>query len=283
MPDITDAPIEQWMQRNLETIEEEAATMAAAVRMADRNIGCLVVMASEHKSPTREIRGLVSETDLVRKVMAQEKAPDRTSVGQIMTSPPLSIDARRSMLDASHLMERHGVRHLCVSENGRIVGLISVRDLVRFFLGVDSGPIRDLDDVYRPLTVLMRTQIETIAHDAAIVSAAQRMDVKRIGALVVTKDSEMVGIVTERDLIHRALAKGRDPQRTPVSEIMTQPLIHIDINRTVHDANDLMAEKGIRHVTVVDHHKVVGILSVRDLIRMVSVRDRPRFLRQTNS
>ena len=61
---------------------------------------------------------------------------------------------------------------------------------------------------------------------------------------------------------------------------MTVPLINIDINRTVHDASDIMAEKGIRHLPVIENHKIVGILSVRDLIKMIAARDRPRFLRQ---
>ena len=61
---------------------------------------------------------------------------------------------------------------------------------------------------------------------------------------------------------------------------MNHPVIDIDINRTIHDASELMAEKGIRHLAVTEIHKIVGILSVRDLIRMISVRDRPRFLRE---
>ena len=61
---------------------------------------------------------------------------------------------------------------------------------------------------------------------------------------------------------------------------MTKILIGIDINRTVHDASDLMAEKWILHLLVIENATIVGILSVRDLIRMVALRDRPRLLRQ---
>ena len=61
---------------------------------------------------------------------------------------------------------------------------------------------------------------------------------------------------------------------------MNRPIIDIDVNRTVHDASELMAHKGIRHLVVTDQRKIVGVLSVRDLIKMVSVRDRPRFLAQ---
>lgn len=284
MDDAQHDRVDQWMQRNLETVSEKTSAMAAAAHMAERRIGCVLVTAEPESSASPgQIVGLVSETDLVRKVMAQELAADAIPIDRLMASPLLSIEAERSMLDASHLMERHGIRHLCVSQNGTIVGLISVRDLVRYFMAAESGPVRDLDDVYRPLSVLMRTQIETIDEEATLREAAQRMHDKRIGALMVRRNGEMVGIVTERDLIHRAMAKGLDPTSTRVSAVMTHPLIAIDINRTVRDASDMMAENGIRHLPVMDRHRIVGILSVRDLIRMVSVRDRPRFLRQASA
>ncbi|MEQ1561803.1 MAG: CBS domain-containing protein, partial [Nitrospiraceae bacterium] len=68
---------------------------------------------------------------------------------------------------------------------------------------------------------------------------------------------------------------------TKVASVMNYPLIQIDINRTVRDASWLMAEERIRHLAVTEENKVVGIVSVRDLVKIVSVRDKPRFLRQT--
>jgi CBS domain-containing protein len=62
---------------------------------------------------------------------------------------------------------------------------------------------------------------------------------------------------------------------------MSYPLIQIDINHTIRDASRLMAEKRIRHLAITDENKIVGLLSVRDLVKMVSVRDKPRFLRRT--
>ena len=184
------------------------------------------------------------------------------------------------MLDASHFMEKNGIRHICVSDGGKVVGLISIRDLVKHFVYAESGPIRDLDDVYRPLSVLMQKEIEKIDEQEMLMTAAKRMAEKRIGALLVTQAGLMTGIVTERDLVQKVLAQKQDPSQVRVGAVMTQPLIDIDINRTVHDASDLMAEKEIRHLPVTENHTIVGIVSVRDLIRMIAVKDRPRFLRQ---
>jgi len=185
------------------------------------------------------------------------------------------------MLDASHLMETNHVRYLCVPDEEEIVGVISVRDLVRYFVDSEGGPVHDLDNVYRPLSVLMRTTIETIASERTVSEATQTMGEKRIGSLLVLEAGEMVGIVTETDVVRKVIADGLHARSTSVRAVMNAPLIQIDINRTIRDASRLMAEKRIRHLAVTEENKVVGLLSVRDLVRMVSVRDMPRFLRNT--
>lgn len=268
------------MQRDLEGVSEDTSVGNAVSLMAARRIGSLVVHPVGQESQQRKIIGLISETDLIRRVIAKDLTAAGTNVRQIMASPLLSIPSDRTMLDASHFMEKHGIRHLCVTEEEGVVGLISVRDLVKHFVYAEKGPIRDLDDVYRPLSVLMRRDIETIDREATLITVAQRMADKRIGALMVTQAGEMVGIVTERDLIYKGLAQNRDLTQARAGSVMTQALIDIDINRTVHDASDLMAEKNIRHLPITENHAIVGILSVRDLMRMISVRDRPRFLNQ---
>jgi signal-transduction protein with cAMP-binding, CBS, and nucleotidyltransferase domain len=91
----------------------------------------------------------------------------------------------------------------------------------------------------------------------------------------------MVGIVTEIDVVRKVIAARLPASSTSVGAVMNYPLIQIDINRTVRDASRLMAEQRIRHLTVTEENKVVGLLSVRDLVKMVSVRDKPRFLRST--
>ncbi|GJL68655.1 MAG: hypothetical protein NPIRA06_12900 [Nitrospirales bacterium] len=268
------------MQRDLEGVSEDTSVANAVSLMAARRIGSLVVHPAGQDTQRTTIIGLISETDLIRRVIAKDLTAAGTNVGQIMESPLLSIPSDGTMLDASHFMEKHGIRHLCVTEGEGVVGLISVRDLVKHFVYAEKGPIRDLDDVYRPLSVLMRRDIETIDRETALITVAQRMADKRIGALMVTQDGEMVGIVTERDLIYKGLAQNRDLTQARAGSVMTQALIDIDINRTVHDASDLMAEKNIRHLPITENHAIVGILSVRDLMRMISVRDRPRFLNQ---
>jgi len=270
-----------FMHRYLEVIFPAATIVEAAERMKGQQIGALLVESTDADGRMSSKSGIVTETDMIQKVLAKGLDPSVARVHQILTSPLLTIAPDRPMLDASHLMEANHVRYLCVSDNEEIVGVISVRDLARYFVDAEAGPIRDLDNVYRPLSVLMHTTIETIASERTLLDAARMMAEKRIGSLLVLEAEEMVGIVTETDLVRKGIACHLSAHTTRVGPVMNYPLIHIDINRTVRDASRLMAEKRIRHLAVTENSKVVGLLSVRDLVKMVSVRDKPRFLRQT--
>jgi CBS domain-containing protein len=269
-----------FMHRYLEVITPGATIVEAAERMRGEQLGSLLMESTDADGRMSRKSGIVTETDLIRKVLAKGVDPSLATVDQVMTSPLLTIASDRPMLDASHLMESNHVRYLCVSEDEEIVGVISVRDLARYFVDSEGGPIRDLDNVYRPLSVLMRTTMETIASERTVLEAAQIMAEKQIGSLLVLEAEEMVGIVTETDIVRKGIASRLSASSTRVGSVMNFPLIQIDINRTVRDASRLMAEQRIRHLAVTEENKVVGLLSVRDLVKMVSVRDRPRFLRQ---
>jgi len=267
--------VRDFMHRYLEVLPQDATIKAAAERMQLRRIGSVLV---ESGNPKRGFSGIVTETDLVRKVLAAGLDPTVTMVDQVMASPVLTITAPRSMLDASQLMETHQVRHLCVADGEDIVGIISVRDLVRSFMDAESGPVCELEKVYRPLSILMATTLGTIQSEESILVSARLMKERRIGSLLVVEAGEIVGIVTESDLVRKGLAGNVEAANTRVGGLMSHPVISIDINRTIRDASELMAEKAVRHLAVIEHHKIVGVLSVRDLVKMVSVRDRPRFL-----
>jgi CBS domain-containing protein len=272
--------VSDYMHRQLELMPQEATVVETALRMRERSLGSILVESLDRQAPECRIVGILTETDLVRKVLAQGLDADHTPAGRVMASPLLTIAPDRPMIDASHLMETHRVRHLGVSDGTDVVGMISVRDLVRYFVEAESGPARALDNVYRPLSVLMRTVLETIGSEETAAAAAKRMAEKGIGCLFVIEAGEMVGIVTESDLVRKGIAGRLDAHTVRVGALMNSPLLAIDINRTIRDASDLMARKRVRHLAVTENAKIVGVLSIRDLVKMVSIRDRPEFLRR---
>jgi CBS domain-containing protein len=276
--------VEDFMHRQLEVVPQETTIVAAAERMREKRIGSLLLTSADAQGRVSSRSGIVTESDLIRKALAKGVDPSLSTVGQIMTSPLLTITADRPMLDASQFMEMNQARYLCVSDKDEITGIISMRDLARYFVDSEGGPIRDLDGVYRPLGVLMRSlieSIETIASEGTVLEAAQMMAEKQIGSLLVIEAGKMVGIVTETDLVRKVIAAHLPAGSTNIRSVMNYPLIQIDINCTVREASRLMAEERIRHLAVTEENKVVGLVSLRDLVKMVSVRDKPRFLRKT--
>jgi len=118
----------------------------------------------------------------------------------------------------------------------------------------------------RPLVVMMRSAGQTIAPDATACDAARQMRVAKVGALLVREGTCYLGIISEADLVRKVLAESLVPAHISVRSVMSAPLITIDVTASAHDASDLMAQAGIRHLAVVEGGEVAGILSVRDLL-----------------
>ena len=119
-----------FMHRYLEVIKPGATIVEAAERMRGQQLGSLLVESTDAEGRMSPGSGIVTETDLVHKVLAKGMDPSLVTVDRIMTSPLLTIDADRPMLDASHAMEANHVRYLCVAEEGAIVGVISVQSAI---------------------------------------------------------------------------------------------------------------------------------------------------------
>ena len=116
--------------------------------------------------------------------------------------------------------------------------------------------------------------IFAVARDSSIEEACRIMDKNRIGALLVyCSDSndpqDLEGIVTERDIIELVARKGKESLKGDVNEIMSKNIISVTPQCNKMDALDLMMENQIRHLAVMDKEKLVGVLSMRDLIKQL--------------
>ena len=111
--------------------------------------------------------------------------------------------------------------------------------------------------------VMERKQLLTAPPDTTVSQAAKWMAGRGVGAVMVTEDKKLVGIFTERDALFRVMAKGLLPEATLLSDVMTAALQTVDPEKTLGYALLLMSEKGFRHVPVVEHGKLIGIVSAR--------------------
>ena len=112
-------------------------------------------------------------------------------------------------------------------------------------------------------------EVFSIAPEANVFEALERMANHNIGALLVVSQDKMVGIVSERDCIRKVDLQGRNVKETPVSEIMTENVITVDCGQPLEECMSLMIDRNIRHLPVYDGSELVGLLSVRDVLREV--------------
>ena len=108
-----------------------------------------------------------------------------------------------------------------------------------------------------PLKVDMTTTIREVA---------EIMKTKKVGSILVNQEDKTVGIITEADLCRRVIGEDRVPYITPVSQVMSSPVLTIQGDASIYDAQDLMDKHKIRHLLVIDDDEVVGLISIRDLI-----------------
>ena len=116
------------------------------------------------------------------------------------------------------------------------------------------------------ITEIMTRDVQTIPPDTTLQEAAQKMLALDVGLLPVIDGARLVGVVTDRDLIVRAIAAGRDPAKTHVHEAMTQVVICCFEDQNIHEAAKQMNDNQIRRLPVLNReNKLVGIVSLADL------------------
>ncbi len=125
-----------------------------------------------------------------------------------------------------------------------------------------------------PISALLDSKasaIHTVPPHATVFAAVQKMVEARIGAvLVVDAQNRLVGIFSERDVLVRVVSLHRDPLTTPVAHVMTIDPVTIDASTTVEEVLDQHAGKEFRHLPVLEEGRLVGMVSVRDLLRWVA-------------
>jgi CBS domain-containing protein len=109
--------------------------------------------------------------------------------------------------------------------------------------------------------------VETISADATLFDAVRRLGEKRIGALPVTEDGRIAGIMSERDVIYCLRSHGPEVLEWPVERVMSSPAITVDGQTDVLAALALMTQRRIRHLPVVESGEILGIVSIGDLVK----------------
>ena len=113
-------------------------------------------------------------------------------------------------------------------------------------------------------------EVITIEGRATVFEAIEKMVAANVGALLVDDGAGVLGIMTERDYLRRVTLQGRDEKETPVREIMSSPVIYVTPETEIEECMALMTDRRIRHAPVMDGEKLVGMISIGDLVKFQS-------------
>ncbi len=164
-----------------------------------------------------------------------------------------------------------------LATDGLTIGACLWNNLVPVTLGNMIGGVFFVGAVYwfvylrrsaaEPLRNIMTKGPPAVAPETPIAEAVRVMQAHNSSSVLVGKLGESLGIVGEADIVKKAVAQGMNPDTTPVSAIMSAPLISVDIRTTIYGVYRLLAERRIRHVVITEAGKQVGFISVKDLLR----------------
>ncbi len=109
----------------------------------------------------------------------------------------------------------------------------------------------------------------TIEADQPVLDAIRLMAEKEIGALLVTENTKLIGIISERDYARKVILRNKSSRETPVSEIMSVNVVSVGPDDTINKCMELMTEHKIRHLPVIEKDRITGVLSIGDLVKAI--------------
>jgi predicted transcriptional regulator len=216
--------------------------------MAESKFATLIVMEEENPMPI----GVFTERGIIAHV-ASGKSMDQ-SVKQELIQPYVSVTPDTTVIEAARLMISKKSRVLVFVDINKLVGTITASDMLRAFGQTDKVPS------------LERVISKTVYHcpfDTTILDAVKLLDEKKIGSILVRRDSEY-GIFTQRDLV-RVLANGEDLSSS-VGDYSSFPLVTATKEVLANEAAKFMALKNIKRLGLTEDGSIIGIVTARDIV-----------------
>jgi len=245
------------MNHDVVTTDPEETVRGAAHRMAEKGISSVVIV------DRGQVMGILTETDLVRRVCNGRYDLEKTSVAEVMSCPVITTGEHESVLAAGEIMERNRVKRLPVLRGDEVVGIVTQTDIVRVL--TSSGTRQKVSEI-------MSRGVFGIQRSETVASAAGLMSLHGISSVVIFDGGEVVGVFTERDFLKRVIAAGRAADKTRVEEVMSSSVMSVSPEYAVFNAKKVMESTDIQRLAVVEGGKVLGIVTQTDIFMAIKER-----------
>ena len=245
------------MSRDVAAISPKSTVVSAVRIMSSNNISCLIVLDNGRLS------GIVTETDILKRAVADGNDFRKMTAEQIMSSPVRSIPRDLSVMEISKIMEAENIRRLVVMEDEYFVGIITQTDMVQVLASYS---------ISQEVSEVMTSNVAVITSSASVKEVAELMASKDISCLVAMEKDAVVGIFTERDLLKRVVAMKRNSAQTRLKKVMSSPVVTISSDCSVLSANKLLERVGIRRLIVMDDETLLGVITQTDILKAIKTR-----------
>ncbi len=242
------------MSKNVTTISPDETVVSAAKRMSETNISCVIVVDNA------TVAGILTETDLLKRVAAKDKDFDKMPVAQIMSWPVVSIPPDLPVLAASKIAEAKHIKRLPILDGDQLVGIITQTDLIRVLTSYG---------MWSDVVEIMNREVVSIQGSATVTEAAKAMASCKISCIVIVEGGDVVGIFTEKDILKKVVALQKDPAQTKVEEVMSSPVMSITPDYSVFSAAKAMQKMHIRRLVVLEDKKLCGIITQTNIFMAI--------------
>jgi predicted transcriptional regulator len=253
---ITDADLKvcDIMTDNVICAAPGETVLSAVRRMSECRVSCVIVVEGG------TVAGILTERDVLRSVAVGGRDPTKAKVAQRMSGPVVSIEPEAPILEASAAMGAKGIKRLAVVDDTQLVGLVTQTDITRGL--VSLWPYKEVADI-------MSTEVVTADAAATVAEAAGLMSSRNISCVVVVRQQDAVGIMTEKDVLKRVVALHRAPDTTLVAEVMSHPIVALAPIHSILCASRMMDRMRIHRLVVKENKQVYGVVSQTDILEAV--------------
>jgi PAS domain S-box-containing protein len=242
------------MSKDVASISQYETVVSAAKLMSEQKLSCLAVMDKA------QVVGIITETDMLRRVANHGPRLYQKHLAQIMSSPVKCAPADLSLLEASDLMNERQIKRLPILEQGVLVGIVTQTDLTRALTSYG---------LWRDVAEIMTKEVASIQGMAHAEVAARVMASRKISCIVVLDGEEVTGILTQKDMLSHTVAVQKDPAEIPVQDIMSSPVTSVTPSYSVFSASKLMEGKNIRRLVVMEGKQLCGVVTQTDIFHAV--------------